>query len=509
MPRKSKQKWEFGDFQTPPSLAKQAISVLSEFGISPKTIIEPSCGKGSFLVAAALAFTSAKCLVGADVNAEYLAGLQPMISKLGIQDKSSFLTGDFFSLDWPTILAPLPEPILIVGNPPWVTSSELSAMKSRNLPQKSNFQKHRGLDAKTGKSNFDISESMLLQNLGWLTQRRGIIAVLCKTAVARKVLSHAWKNDYRVKASKMFLIDAQKHFGASVDACLLVIDMTETGSSKECLMYDRLGQREASQVIAYHDESILADLRVYQRWQHLRGDDKAYVWRSGIKHDCSRVMEIERIGNKYKNADGEVIALESDYLYPMLKSSDIGNGKVRYGRKFMLVTQRYVGEKTSAIKNAAPKTWRYLLDHDEAFLKRGSSIYRDRPRFSIFGVGPYSFAPWKIAISGFYNNLAFQIVSPHEQKSVVFDDTIYFLACWSEAEARFIAGLINSQPANDFYRSMIFWADKRPITVEILKRLSLRALSAELNCEAEYLRFAQSRVVNEKKTTHNQLALWA
>src|SRR5207253_9323633 len=140
-----------------------------------------------------------------------------------------------------------------------------------------------------------------------------------------------------------------------------------------------------------------------------------------------------------------------------------------------------------------------LKDHEDTFARRGSSIYRNRPPFSIFGVGPYSFSPWKIAISGFYSALKFTVIGPREDKTVVFDDTVYFLPCWSESEARFIGDLLNSKPAKEFYESMIFWTDKRPITSEILKRLNLQALSEELNCRSEYQRFAQQRSLKERK----------
>ncbi len=508
MVKKSKTKWEFGDFQTPATLAKQAITVLADLDVSPRTVIEPTCGKGSFLLAAAQAFTSAQRLLGVDLNLEYISELQASVSRLGVQDKTTLVTGDFFSLDWEKILESLPEPILIVGNPPWVTSSELSALKSDNLPKKSNFQKHRGFDAKTGKSNFDISEWMLLKNLEWLDRRRGAIAVLCKTAVARKVLFHAWKRQTRISQAKIFRIDAQKHFDASVDACFLVLKVG-VGTSKDCMVYRTLSDDEPSSVIGFHDNLIIENVELYRKWRHLAGTDEAYIWRSGIKHDCSKVMEIERCGVEYRNGLGELMTLEDDYVYPMLKSSDVGNGANRRAQKYMLVTQRYIGEKTSQLRTIAPKTWAYLENHDEAFERRGSSIYRNRPRFSIFGVGPYSFSPWKIAISGFYSELKFQVIGPRENKTVVFDDTVYFLPCWSESEARFIGNLLNSKPAREFYESMIFWTDKRPITIEILKRLNLGALSAELGCEAEYQQFARERSANERKVTQKQLGFWA
>ena len=462
MARKSKHKWEFGDFQTPPELADQAMSILPRLGIKPKSIVEPTCGKGAFLLAASKRFPSAKKVIGVDINSDHLREAKASASRSGV--RADFIRADFFSVDWTQLIDALTEPILVVGNPPWVTSSELATLNSRNLPAKSNFQKLSGFDAKTGKSNFDISESMLLKNLAWLRHKRGVIAVLCKTAVARKILSFAWKSNYGIKSAKVFRIDALKHFEASVDACFFVLDASSEGTSKDCDVYGDFASTKPSSVIGFHDNTILADVSLYQKWRHLRGTDAAYVWRSGIKHDCSKVMELEPVDDRYKNGLDEVFSLEPQYVYPMLKSSDIENGSKR--TKCMLVTQQYTGEDTLSIRKAAPQTWQYLSNHADYLDRRGSSIYRNRPRFSIFGVGPYSFSPWKIAISGFYRDLNFKTIGPRNDKPVVFDDTVYFIPCWSEREARFISRLLCSEPAREFYRSMIFWPDKRPITAE-------------------------------------------
>jgi hypothetical protein len=155
----------------------------------------------------------------------------------------------------------------------------------------------------------------------------------------------------------------------------------------------------------------------------------------------------------------------------------------------MVVTQSFVGENTGHLRTIAPKTWQYLESHAKLLEKRGSIIYKNKPAYSIFGVGPYTFAPWKVAISGFYKKLHFAKIGPVNGKPVVFDDTIYFLPCWSEAEADFIESLLCSQPAQAFLESMIHWDEKRPITVEILKRLSIQKLAALLGSEEDYARF--------------------
>jgi len=64
----------------------------------------------------------------------------------------------------------------------------------------------------------------------------------------------------------------------------------------------------------------------------------------------------------------------------------------------------------------APKTWEYLTKYSDLLDKRGSSIYKDKPRFSIFGVGDYTFGNWKIAIPALYKKLEFSVIGPYQNK---------------------------------------------------------------------------------------------
>lgn len=130
---------------------------------------------------------------------------------------------DFFGEDWKVNLArSRGSKVFVLGNPPWVTNSELGQLGSQNLPEKKNFAGLRGFDARTGKSNFDIAEWMLMRLVEALPTE-GVIAVLCKTMTARKVLRHFWKTDGGREGTRLFLIDAKAEFDVSVDACLFVI----------------------------------------------------------------------------------------------------------------------------------------------------------------------------------------------------------------------------------------------------------------------------------------------
>jgi hypothetical protein len=139
--------------------------------------------------------------------------------------------------------------LLIVGNPPWVTNAELAAIGSTNVPMKSNFQGRSGLDALTGKANFDISEAMLLRLIDALSGRDAVLAMLCKTAVARKVLEHGWRKAARIESAEMYRIDSIVHFGASVDACLLMIRFGRPNVQSECRVFPSLGAKSHDQTL--------------------------------------------------------------------------------------------------------------------------------------------------------------------------------------------------------------------------------------------------------------------
>ena len=54
-----------------------------------------------------------------------------------------------------------------------------------------------------------------------------------------------------------------------------------------------------------------------------------------------------------------------------------------------------------------------------------------------------------------------------------------------------MADLLNSEPAQQFYRSFIFWDDKRPITASVLRRLSLFNLARELQQDGRFLAYTR------------------
>lgn len=467
---KDKNVKEFGDFQTPRELAFEICLLLSRLNLKPQTIVEPTCGLGNFIAAARRVFHSAEIL-GFDISPNYIEQAQ---DKFRDEENVSVFEANFFETDWKKLFKTFEKPILILGNPPWVTNSQLSVLESKNSPEKKNFQNFSGLDAMTGKSNFDISEWMLINLLESLNRQNARLAMLVKTSVARKVLAYAWKNKILFSDSAIYKIETAKYFNASVDSCLFLCDFSGERQTFTSKIFESFDDENASQKIGFKDGELLASVDSYEKLKYLNGGSQI-KWRSGVKHDCSKVMELTKTGDKYENGLGESVELEEGFVYPLLKSSDIANGKLE-PRRWVLITQKDVKEDTEKIAEIAPKTWNYLISHADYLDKRGSSIYKKRPRFAIFGIGNYSFAPWKVAISGFYKRLNFSVVGNYENKPIALDDTCYFLPFETKDEAEKICDLLNSNAAREFFQTFIFWDAKRPITVDVLQKLDITKL---------------------------------
>lgn len=461
-------KAEFGDFQTPLGLAKDVCERLTSLGISPDVVLEPTCGVGAFVLAAAQAFPRA-AIHGYEINAEYLEALHSDVPAAD-QARIHLCHADFFKTDWARVVGECRGRLLILGNLPWVTSSVLGAMDSGNLPEKSNFLGHKGFEAITGKANFDISEWMLLALIRALAGQRYDVAMLLKTATARKIIGYVEKQGLGVDRAAIVNIDAKKEFGASVDASLLVLCFTgqQSQESLEYQVFSSLDDNKPSRV-GHRNGLMVCDLASFDRNAQMVGESPQ-KWRSGVKHDASSVMEFTQTGAGLVNGLGEAVDIEPNYLYPLMKGSDIGSNH-SWRCKHVLVTQTRTGEDTSHIRADAPRTWAYLERHADVLDARGSSIYAKGHRFAIFGIGDYAFRPWRIAICGLYKKLNFRLVGPIDGKPVMFDDTVYYVSFETEQAARAALTKISSPQATDLLRSLIFWDEKRPIKSSVLNNL--------------------------------------
>lgn len=473
---------EYGDFQTNTELAYKVAFHLTTKNVSPKIVIEPTCGKGNFIVASLKQFTSIKKVFGIEIYKPYV-----WESKFNIIDfylsnptenkpEISIIHSSVFEFDFKTIAKEnSTKEILIIGNPPWVTNSKLGSLNSSNLPKKTNFKNHNGLDAMTGKGNFDIAEYITLMMIETFQHQKGNIALLVKNTVIKNIVFDQFAKKYTISYIEKHCIDSKKEFNVSVEASLFYCKLNSIPSFK-CAEFDFYDNSKAKLNFGWISNKYVSNIDNYVHSENIDGKCP-FEWRQGIKHDCSSIMELDKINGHFVNGLKEEIKLENDLVYGILKSSDLKNTVIKETRKYTIVTQKKVGQETNYIKHNFPKTYKYLIEHQDVFSSRKSSIYNNKPPFSIFGIGEYSFKPYKVAISGLYKTFHFTLVLPQKEKPVMLDDTCYMLGFDKLEFAVYSLILLNSETTMQFLQSITFADAKRTFTKDVLMRIDLLELA--------------------------------
>jgi hypothetical protein len=312
------------------------------------------------------------------------------------------------------------------------------------------------------------------------------IALLCKTAVARNVLEHAERQELPIAQAMLARIEARRWFGAEVEACLFRLTLGPLSPARvsRVPVFATLGAAVPHCAFGFARGRLVADLGGYERWAYVDGTCPL-TWRQGLKHDAAAVMElmgdpgVHGRSSVLRNKQGEPVDVEPAHVYPLLKGTDLARpGAAPAPRRAVIVTQTRIGQDTRTLEQTAPRLWAYLSKHAAALASRKSSIYAGQPPFALFGIGPYSFAPYKVAVSGLHKSVRFHAVGPVEGRPVMLDDTSYFVPCQTPEQAALVAAILDEDAARGLLGCLTFPGAKRPITKALLQRLDLGTIAA-------------------------------
>lgn len=501
---------EYGDFQTNSDLANKVTLYLATKKISPEVVIEPTCGKGNFIIASLRNFKNIKNVFGVEIYKPYVWETKFSIVDFFLSNPNSnkpeisIVHCNVFDFDFKAIAKNhSANNILIIGNPPWVTNSKLGSLNSTNLPKKTNFKNHSGLDAMTGKGNFDIAEFITLTMIETFQNMKGNLLLLVKKSVIKNIVFEQNKNRYKISSIEKHCIDSKKEFNVSVEAALFYCKLN-TQPTFDCLEFDFYNNQKSQLKFGWLNDKFVSNIDTYIHTKEIDGECP-FVWRQGLKHDCSTVMELDKVNGHFVNGLNEEVKLEDGLVYGILKSSDLKNTVINETRKFTIVTQKKIGQETKYIKNEYPKTYQYLTEHQANFDARKSSIYNNKPLFSIFGIGDYSFKPFKVAISGLYKTFHFTLILPQDNKPVMLDDTCYLIGFDKIEFAVYALILLNSNTTVQFLQSVTFPDAKRTFTKDVLMRIDILKLSKQIDKTDLQTELA---TLNEKYKFNLTLDLW-
>jgi hypothetical protein len=471
---------EYGDFQTPVKLAEKICLYFKNSGINPEIIIEPTSGLGNFIISSIKYFDNLNTIYGIEINKNYV-----WYSKLKIIEfidnnnlkklpKIIIINDNIFDFNFNKLNIEKSQNTLVLGNPPWVTNATLTSLESSNLPRKTNFKNNNGIDAITGKGNFDISEYITLMIIRYFENRNAKLSFLVKNSVVKNIIFEQKKNKYKISNLRKIKFDAKKEFDVSVDACIFLCDFNQ---KVEFDVEEKNFDTDESSRFGWDGNKFLSNIGNFQNGTDFHGISQ-FLWRSGIKHDCTKIMELKKHNGFYLNKLDEEIKLEDSLIYSLIKGSYLSSNLINSSDLFTIVTQKKISEDTEYIEHLAPLTFDYLNGHSKYFDNRKSSIYKNKPRFSIFGVGDYSFKPYKIGISALYKKYRISLILPDKNnKPIMLDDTCYFLGFDKFEDALITYSILNNEIVKIFINSLTFNDIMRKYNKEVLMKIDFFKIS--------------------------------
>jgi len=153
--------------------------------------------------------------------------------------------------------------------------------------------------------------------------------------------------------------------------------------------------------------------------------------------------------------------IEPDLLYPLLRGRDVRRWRAEPSALILMVQDpvKRHGIDEKDLQTRYPRTYGYLkrfepvLRERAAFKRyftrpgRGGQVTETGPFYSMFDVGDYTFAPWKVVWREQASTLTASVVGPHDGKAVVPDHKLMLVDCKIAEEAHFVCACLNSSVA--------------------------------------------------------------
>lgn len=153
--------------------------------------------------------------------------------------------------------------------------------------------------------------------------------------------------------------------------------------------------------------------------------------------------------------------LEPDLVYPLLRGRDVQRWQAQPSLHILMVQdpKKRRGLDESLVQQHYPKTWTYLKRFEEVLRERsgfkryftrtqGRQAVETGPFYSMFNVGDYTFATWKVAWTRVGNDIQAACVGSVSvfgvEKPIIPLETATMVAFDSREEAYYFCGYVNS-----------------------------------------------------------------
>jgi SAM-dependent methyltransferase len=388
----------------------------------------------------------------------------------------------------------------VAGNPPWVNWQNLPETYRQDVaPLWATYGlfPHKGYQAILGKAKDDISILMTYVALDRYLEDRGKLGFVITQSVFKTAGGGQGFRRFQLGDGAFIkvvhvddMVDIKPFEGVGNRSAVMVLQKGETNqypvpythwrktvSGKSIPMDASLEEAmemtaRANQVAEPVGEGDPTSPWITAPPQSLRAvkgmlGPSPYKARKGITAPVNGVFWVEILGSR---PDGLVIvsnrthgakravenvqaAVEPNLLYPLLRGQDVTRWKCAPSYHILVTHEPDAGLRAipeQAMATKYPNTLRYLRRFEQ--LLRTSAIYRryfrpTDPFYSMFNVGPYTFAPHKVVFREIASELTCAVVHSADSNAVIPDHKLVLCPFRTAEEAYFVCAALNSVPA--------------------------------------------------------------
>lgn len=458
-----------GEYFTPAWLADLTLDHL---GARPgESLLDPAAGLGVFVERAAARGLDAH---GYEVNPVTAAGARRYGLPVEVRDTLTDPGERRFGF--------------IAGNPPWVNWRHLNPLyRARTEP----LWRDYGLvpRGRMGAAMDDLSILFTYHCAARLLAPRGRMALILSQSLfqsaggGRQFRRFELPGAQFLRVASVHEIEGSAAFpGASTRAVIAVFELSHAATVYPA-PYFREGRRWNARPVSKDPASAWSITRDDNGWERMRGESP-YVARVGAHSGGASgvfwVDELERspgavlIRNRSAAGRNEWPAVTAEVepalLRRLVRGRDVSAHKAEPSCSILL-PHSDDGKPVPAaeMRERWPLTFAYFERFREAMLARPHYrqhfARRNLPYWSLYNVGAYTFARWRVVWREQAATLECAVIG---RSDWIADAKLVVVPCESAAEARYLAAVLNSRPAREFVES---YAVRIQISTHVLRNL--------------------------------------
>lgn len=485
-----------GEYYTPNWLANFVLNRIDYRG--KRSLLDPACGSGTFLILAYQRLLQAGIadplskIVGIDVNPlACLSAKANLILNMSAWDEQIILP--IYCAD--SLLNPpdIGEFDVIIGNPPWVnweTLPEDYRQETKSLWERYGLFPHTGFDTILGKGKKDISLVLTYAVIDNYLSKTGTLAFIMtqsvlKTGGSAEGFRRFEFGEKKIKPSHVDDFSKLRVFSGAETKPIVLILTHDAPPQASYYLWQSAGKRtikddaddDIIDSLSYSDfiaepidtptsawltgkkAALTAVRKVVGKSDYTAhagvytGGANAVYWLDILEKKDNRLLVRNIIQGSKRPVPQVETWLEADFIYPFLRGRDVSQWGAKPSAHILIVQDPVTrqGYDEQWLQKNYPLTYNYLKQFETNLRQRATykRYFRDTvPFYTMFDIGAYTFAPYKVVWHGFgKKRMEAVVIGSINDKPIMTNQAMHpFIGLENEDEAHFLAACLNSAP---------------------------------------------------------------